>query len=231
MLAKIENALSMDILRREQQRIGGLIKDNKLFPIGPHLSALLPLEPATDLQRRWHVVQTEPQQESDVAEQIDKAKLDVFYPREPGKVRVGQRGQAHRHRPVMRPMLPGYVFAGFDVGWDPWECIIDKGDGKPMRGAVRLIKIGERPVPVPEWQIDHLRMLETKLAGGECRKASPTILVTLKSLVKILEPFAFAGLFGTVEQIDQKQRLIGVEIDIFGRLVPLSLTPEQVEAV
>jgi transcriptional antiterminator RfaH len=223
MLAKSEDDLSMQILRREQQRIGGLIKDGKLFPIGPHLTALLPLQPASDLQRRWHVVQTEPQQEGKVAEELDESKFDVFNPQVPKRIRVNPV----RHRTVKRPMLPGYVFVGFDVRAEPWWDRI-----RDMRGVLRLLQIGERPVPVPNPVIEHLRTVEVEENDGTGRPAKgPAITLKIGQFVRILEPFCFAGLFGNVTSIDDKAREIGVEIDIFGRMVPLRLEPEQMEVV
>lgn len=204
-------------LRTLQGKIGGEIIGDKLMPIGPYLSALLPLDPATELHRRWYVVQVEPQQECKVADAIVKMKLDVFNPQQPRKVRVNPC----RHRMVKRPLVPGYVFAGFDMR-ERWQAVID------IHGAVRLIMIGERPVPVPEKFIEHLRQKEIEENGG-CATKGPKIRLVVGQFVRILEPVAFAGLWGVVIEIDEEKRKIKVEIDIFGRPVPVELEPEQVE--
>lgn len=220
MLARNDD-IGLQALRHLQLKIGGNIVDQKLVPIGPHLSALRPTEPQSNLHRRWHVVQTEPQQEKEVAKHLDKeCKLDAFCPCEPARVRVNPM----KHRTVSRPMMRGYVFAGFDVICDKWEAISD------LRGVVRLLMIELRPVPIPEAVIEYIRRKELELAGGRLWKGHP-IALNIGAMVRILEPFAFAGLFGHTVEIDQKKQIVDVEIDIFGRKVKLSLAPEQVEMV
>lgn len=221
MLAKVQDNLSMAALRSLQSEIGGEIRDGKLFPIGPHLSALLPLEPASDLQRRWHVVQTESQQEGKVETELLKIKLDAYNPKEARKVRVNT---AH-HRTVMRPMLTGYVFAGFDVSAksDKWQDIPE------MRGVIRLLMIEERPVPITDEVMARLRTREAERSDGLFHNIPETIKIG--GIVRILEPFCFQGLFGKVVDLDLKKREISVEIDIFGRKSPLLLTPEQIEVM
>lgn len=220
--------LSMDILRREQLRIGGQIRNGALHPIGPFLSALRPLEPAADLHRRWHVVQVKPQQEVTVAEELKEAHLDVFAPVRPQRIRVS----AIRHRIAMRPMLPGYLFAGFDAEHERWDTIRD------MRGVLRVLmldhitgdKSERRPIPILQAVIDHLRKRELDLAGRGARK-HPAIALIKGALVRVLEPVSFAGLFGHIVGINHQAHSLCVEIDMFGRLVPSWLLPEQVEAM
>lgn len=192
-----------------------------LHPIGPHLSALRPLEPECDVHRRWHVVQTEPQQEKNVGERLrEECKLDAFCPTEPRMVRVNPV----KHRMTFRPMLPGYVFAGFDPWWDRWQVI------PRLRGVLRLLMIEQRPVPIPDPIIDHIRNREIEMAGGRIAKGPP-ITIRVGALLRILDPFSFAGLFGHAVEIDQDEHRLCVEIDIFGRMVPLWLAPEQLEPV
>lgn len=209
-------------LRWLQRKVGGQIHGDKLVPIGPFLTALAPLKPECDLRREWYVVQVEPQQEARVAASIADARLDVFSPTIPKRIRVNK----HLHRIARRPMLVGYVFAGFDVREEEilWGKIGD------MRGVLRLLTIGERPVPVPGPIIDHLRTKEIELSGGPISKGPP-ITMKVGVYARILEPLAFAGLFAPIVSVDQKARRVGIELDIFGRKVPLLLEPESVEAV
>lgn len=208
-------------LRWLQRRIGGTIRGDKLIPIGPFLSALNPLEPASELQRRWHVVQVEPQQEAAVREKLIGLGLDVFSPVVPKRVRVNK----HMHRIVFRPMLVGYTFVGFDHREEfRWGKI------SQVRGVLKLLTIGERPVPVPDAVIEHLRAKEIELSGSAPSKGPP-ITLAVGTYARIIEPLAFAGLFGKVVRVDQRARKVGVEIDLFGRMVPLLLEPESVEVV
>jgi transcription antitermination factor NusG len=221
MLARNDPNIPIDLLRHAEALAIEEWGADALRPIGPHLTALLPLEPATDLQRRWHVVQTEPQQETDVSKRLEKEwRLDVFCPREPKRVRVNPV----KHRTEMRPLLPGYIFVGFDVVYDRWREI------PRLRGVLRLMMIALRPVPILDSVIEHIRRKEIELSGGRMSKRPPIVMAT-GILVRILEPLCFAGLFGFVTGIDQRQGVVCAEIDIFGRKVPLRLEPEQVETL
>lgn len=205
-----------------QRKIGGEIRGNKLYPIGPFLTALRPLDPACSLQRRWHVVQVEPQQEAKVTRALLGEGMDVFSPTVPRRIRVNRV----MHRIVQRPMLVGYTFVGFDAVGEEHRW----GKIGEMRGVLRLLTIGERPVPVPNEIIDHLKRKEVELSGGPVSRGPP-ITLNVGAIARIIEPLSFAGLFGKVVSVDQKARRVGVELDIFGRMVPLLLEPESVEAV
>jgi len=218
-MAKAEDTPRVDALRLLQSKIGGDIVDNKLLPIGPYLTALRPLEPAVNLQRRWHVVQTEPQQEGKVETALKDMNLDAYNPKEPRKVRK----RAEFYRTVFRPMLTGYLFAGFDVDADSWQGIPE------MRGVIRLLMIEERPVPIADYVMVHLRTREAERSNGRC--ANIPIDIKIGVIVRILEPFSFQGLFGKVADINLKRREIGVDIDIFGQKVALRLPPEQIEVM
>lgn len=192
---------------------------NALRPIGPHLAALCPLRPPCDLQRRWHVVHTEPQQEIKVAERVDAAHMDAYLPKEPKSVRIN----TVKRRTILRPMLPGYVFVGFDIRFDPWESICD------MRGVLKLFMIALRPVPIPDKAIDRIREKEVETLTGKRRL--PVIAFKIGGLVQIIEHLSFQGLLGpAVDIIRAKQRLV-VELDIFGQKTPVELSVDQVRAI
>lgn len=203
-----------------QNKFGGIIQDDKLYPLAPVLSHLEPLEPASDLNRQWHVVQCEPSQEARVADGlVRECKFDCYYPTESRKIRVNPL----RHRNVERPMMPGYVFAGFDPS-EHWYQISE------LRGVIRLLKIGEQPAPVADRVIEHIRGLEIKRRGNTLKR-KPMILLKPGTCVRLKEPLAYAGLLGFVTEVNQEQGKISVELELFGRRVPHWLQPEQVEAV
>lgn len=192
-----------------------------LLPIAPYLSALRPLEPESQLQRRFHVAQVEPQQENDVEKRLrEDHRFDTFNPKEPKKVRVNPV----RHRTVWRPMLVGYVFVGFDPSAENWQVI------PQIRGVLRLLMVEMRPVPILGAVIDHIRQVEVERSSGRCAKRV-AISIAVGTLVRILDPFCFAGLFGHVTKIDQDKQKVHVDVDIFGRATPLGLSPDQVEVI
>ena len=227
-MAKVEDAVSMEILRREQQRIGGEIKGDKLFPIARFLTPLLPLVPACDLVRRWHVVQTEPQQELTVAKELEKAKFDAWCPKEPKKRRL----RAERYCTVQRPMLPGYVLAGFDARREPWQAIratqIIHGERiEGMRGVVRLFMISMRPVPIGEKEIARLQFEETERSSGRRAKSCDPSLQPDMLLRVLAGPFS--GFLGFA--IEVRKHDVLVELDIFGRKTRSTMGPDQFEPV
>ena len=156
----VANAIDLELGRHAMEL--ALEKWGKPKPIGPHLSVLLPLVPKSDLQRRWHVVQTEPQQESKVADRISEADVDSYAPTQPKSIRmsIGKR------KIIRRPMLPGYIFVGFDARFDPWESICD------MRGVLKLFMVALRPVPVLDEQIERIRLRQKwkSITGAGCRR-------------------------------------------------------------
>jgi transcription termination/antitermination protein NusG len=195
--------------------------ENTMLPIGPYLTALQPLEPQCDLIRQWHVVQTEPQQETKVAELLKAAKMDSYCPQQPRSVRVN----AICRRTVMRPMLVGYVFAGFDVRFDRWELIRD------MRGVLKLIQVKERPLPIAFGELDFIRLREAELTNGKNPKRPP-IPHKIDDVVQLTEDaWSWSGCFGRVTKLLASQDRIVVGIDVFGRVTPVEVSVNQVRAV
>ena len=220
-MAPYDGTIAQSALRSLQARIGGDIRGEKLYPIGPFVTALAPLRPESELQRRWHVVQCEPSQEARVADGLERElKFDCYYPVEHKKIRV----HALRHKIVSRPMLPGYVFGGFDAQCERWWDI------SSLRGAVRVLKIGDNPAPVSDRIIEHLRRLEIE-RRGKTNIQRPPILLKVGACVRLLEPLSYAGLLGFVQVVDQDRGRVAIELELFGQRVPHWLRPEQVEAV
>jgi len=220
----------MRALRLLQKKIGGEIKGDKLLPIGSSLTPLMPLVPASDLQRQWHIVQVEPQREFEVARQIRKEGFDAWCPTCPRKVRI----RAERYRNVEKPILACYVFAGFDGDHEPWHVIrgsqiVEGRFSEGMRHVVRLLKIGLRPAPLGEKEVARLQHIEAEEASGRRIKVG-AIPLELGALVRITEG-PFASFLGFVLSIHDGKNEVQVEIDIFGRKTRVTLAYEQLEAV
>lgn len=200
----------------------------KLKPIGPYLIGQI-VEyvgtPATNRRRyelslrRWHVVQTEAMQETRVEEALEDLNFGTYLPREPKKVRaIGER-----YRTCMKPMLRGYVFAGFDTANDPWREI------SSMRGVIRLFKINEYPVHVGEWEMQCVREAEAIALVGKVRHL-PSPLPKVGNFVQVKEG-PFAMFFGFVVEVMEKRRSVKVEVNLMRQLIPVELEAHQVEVV
>ena len=200
----------------------------KLKPIGPYVIGQIVDyvgTPETKLrryqisQRRWHVVQIEPQQEKRVEKSLEDANFATYVPRIPSKVRIVRE----RYRTSMRPMLIGYLFAGFDPLAEPWQDIQD------MRGVVRLFMIDERPVPLGEWEVQCIREAEARELEGKTRKA-PLLAVRVGNFVQVKDG-PFAVFFGFVKAVNERHGTAKVEVNIFGRLTPVDLQADQLDVV
>jgi transcriptional antiterminator NusG len=199
----------------------------KLKPIGPYVIGQFVEyvgKPSTDQrrytlsQRRWHVVQTEPQQETRVEGELEDRGFGSYLPRVPKKVRIVRE----RYRNVMRPMLTGYVLAGFGPQ-EVWQTIID------IRGVLRLFMVDGRPVPVGELEMQCLREAEERERQGKPR-ASKLIAMKAGDFVQVKDG-PFASFFGMVAEVDAKKYRLKVDVDIFGRSTPITLDCDQVEVV
>jgi transcriptional antiterminator NusG len=198
----------------------------KLKPIGPFLKGeiydYIGL-PSTTLRRyslstrRWHVVQTEPQQEARVEAALEDARFGSYVPRVPKKIRIVRE----RYRTVMRPMLVGYVLAGFGPE-EEWEPIMD------MRGVLRVFMINSRPVPIGATEMQRIWEAEERERQG--KKRVSRFLPDIMDFVQIKEG-PFAHFFGSVIEVDGEKFRVKVEIDIFGRPTPVELAGDQFEVV
>lgn len=220
----LDRLLARDVLRRERDRSGGKIIGKKLYPLTPILTLVKPLDFKHPLQRAWYVIQTEPHREQLAHDELIDRKFDCYWPKH--TVRVTRRSgfdRRPRHILIERSLFPSYVFAGFDVACETWQII------QTLRGVHRILMLDMRPVPVPFHIVEHVRQREAESKMPEKRrpstwKASPFARGTI---VRILEPLSFAGLFGEVVALEHDR--IRVEIDLFGRKVPLEIQPSNVE--
>lgn len=199
----------------------------KLKPIGPYLIGQVVEyigRPASALRRyhlsarRFHVVQTEPQQERRVEDSLEEMGFGSFVPRVPKKVRIIRE----RYRTVMRPMLVGYVLAGFAPD-EEWQQITY------MRGVLRLFMIDDRPIPVGEFEMQCLREAEQRECAGT-ERTRKALWLKVDDFVQVKEG-PFSSFFGLVVEVDQKRGVAKVEIDIFGRPTPVELEGDQVEVI
>lgn len=213
----LDRQLVQNILRREKETLGGKIVGNKLYPIGPLLTALLPLEPQADVIRSWYVVQTISQQELTAETELRAVGFDVFAPKVTTRqARRSMFGQS-KHVLVTKPLMPGYLFTGFDVARESWQLVND------LRGIHRILMVDLRPVPIAHAVINYIRMREAQLRTTP--KPLPPSNIKVGAMVRIIEPLAFAGLFGFVTAVGQPN--VRVEIELFGRMVPLQIRPDK----
>ena len=131
----------------------------------------------------WFVVQTKPMAEGEVVARLNKAGLEVFYPR----IKTVVRG---RRRPVerLKSLFPAYIFVHIEFeNHDIYHML------KYTRGVNRLLGVGGRPCPVPDALVEVIKervndqgVLEQQLTykkGDQVRLVSGP----LRDLVGVLE--------------------------------------------
>lgn len=218
---KIKKALARQALKHLQSRIGGHIKAGglRLHSVHDAFAEIVLPEPELSLSRRCYLLQTAPQKENRVQDALLDAGLDAYLPKEPVSVRLN----GMTRRTTTRPMLPGYLFPIFDVHRDRWQSIPE------MRHVIRLFMIEERPVPIPDSAIEHIRAREIEASmRGKARRAAPWI--KLGAWVQFVE-MPWIGLVGQVETLLEGRERIKVAIDLFGRQTPVEVSVNQVRAV
>lgn len=185
--------------------------------------------------RRWHVVHVAPQREGDVKDDIEALGMAGYVPMMPHIVCVSG---GLRNYTVWRPLFPGYVFAAFDPNGTLWQSIRSRhidplsiDDQSGIEGVVWLFMLELRPLPLPDKVMRDIRDIEAELAMHGRRRKRVPLAVQVGTLLQITHPSPFAGLFGYVTAIDDKERSIEVEVDIFGRPTKVSLPPEHVQIV
>lgn len=207
-----------------------MVSPSKLKPLGPvfvgQIVGYVEREQeqvrALMSSRRFHIVQVHSQQEGRVASDIeDDLGMAAYCPREPVSVRVN----AHKHRKVMRPMFPGYIFAGFDPAREEWGKI-----NRDIKGIIRLFKIDERPVSIPVAAMERIRAKEAELANGRCANVS-MVNAKVGDIVRLVECGVYTGLFAPVSEINEALARVCVALELMGRPSAFWCNPEQIEVV
>ena len=163
----------------------------------------------------WFALLTRSNFEQTVYSNISKKKIDAFLPstRKPSK-------RKDRKLMIETPLFPGYVFV---------KSTMAPADQLPILktlGAVRLLGNSAGPVPIPEQQIESLKLLTSvtqDLVTGsiiELKKGDPVI---------ILEG-PMAGLKGDFFEHKGKGRVI-IKVDLLGRYAGVEVDSDVVEKI
>jgi transcription termination/antitermination protein NusG len=167
------------------------------------------------------VVATEPQQEAAAAAGLIGRRIPAYCPQEPKSI----RSNYHKRRVVLRPMIVGYMFAGYDGTDKAWHRI------HGVRGVRRILSINDKPVTVPVAALSFIRTKEAEaMANFGTRKRIP-MPCKLGDWVQIVEHPSFTGLFGRVAQLLAERERIVLHVDLFGRQTPVEVSANQVRVV
>ncbi|MGE0457319.1 MAG: transcription termination/antitermination protein NusG [Bauldia sp.] len=97
-------------------------------------------------ERRWYVVQTQPNREGLAETHLRRQAFETFQPLQRRTTR-----HARQFRTREAPLFPRYLFVAFDIGRDRWRSI------NGTLGVVRLLTAGNAPLAVPRGTVEQLQ--------------------------------------------------------------------------
>jgi transcriptional antiterminator RfaH len=172
----------------------------------------------------WYVVATEPAKEYRVRDRLMLEGWSAWLP-ECVIVRQHKRHAGLSSR-LKGPLFPGYLFTRLDLSVARWRLLEDEDHREA--GIARLLRHDDRPVPVPDADIERLRLLVAEDGGaliierGRLRKK----LIAGEPLRVIAGPFAgFSALYDGAEARDR----INILLDILGATRVVAVAEAQVE--
>jgi transcriptional antiterminator RfaH len=160
--------------------------------------------------KRWYVVYTNIKCEFRAEKGLRAKGYDVFLPRAKLWIR-----HARRKKERVVPLLPRYLFVGFDINLMPWYEI------RNTDGVEGVLSNNSIPVPIPAAAIDDLRAMQEI---GVFDETTEVLRLKEGDPVRMVKG-PFAGHFCTLKSARGKKR-VEVILSLFGRenvlCVPLS---------
>lgn len=174
------------------------------------------------MEHKWYIVHAYSNFEKKVAESIKMAAKEkgledlfgeVFVPTEEVvEVRRGRKINTERR------FFPGYVLVKMALNDDTYHLIKDTPKVTGFLGQ------GNKPVPVPQKDVDRIRGVMTDSA----ERPRPTVTFEIGENVRVTDG-PFASFSGVVEDVDENAARLKVAVSIFGRATPVELEFTQVE--
>jgi transcription antitermination factor NusG len=168
---------------------------------------------------RWYACYTRARHEKRVHGLLERKGMESYLPLMPRESQW-----ADRRKTVLWPLFPGYVFARFSLR-DMHEVVVTPG-------LATILKLNGLPVPIPDGELDNVRLLVSAAgrAGIEPEPLQP--LVQPGHWVRV-EDGPFTGLEGQVVQRRGRTRVRvelratghAVEVDIDERALRLADAP------
>jgi transcriptional antiterminator RfaH len=163
---------------------------------------------------RWYVAHTLPHAETKASLHLRRQGFDVYLPRY-----LKQRRHARRVETIAAPLFPRYLFVTIDMATQRWLSI------DSTFGVTRLVRVGDRPAPVPQSVIDALKGRENS-AGIVQLDRRPRFLPGDK--IRVVGG-AFCDCYGLYEGMSARER-VAILLDLLGRKVRVILDTEIIEA-
>lgn len=163
----------------------------------------------------WYVVHTQLNGERRAELNLRRQGFRTYLPRY-----LRSRRHARRTEIVSRPLFPRYLFVALDLDCDRWRSI------SSTFGVSQLLLAGERPVPVPEFVVEHIRSREN--SEGHVALGLPAGVST-GSCVRLIDG-VFADAKGVLERIADDRR-VAILLELLGREVRVFVPTSSLSAL
>jgi transcription antitermination factor NusG len=157
----------------------------------------------------WYAAYTLPRHEKAVAEQLGLRQVETFLP-----LYLSLRRWAERRALVQMPLFPGYVFVRTSAG--------DRIRVLEHPSVLRLLTFNGRPAPLPDGEIERLRV------GLELGKAEPFPFLIPGKRVRV-KSGPLAGLEGIILRRKGRMRLV-VSVEAIHRSIIFDLDAPDLES-
>jgi len=105
----------------------------------------------------WYALQHKPAQGDRAVQHLQNQEIACFHPKiEVEKIKAGKRTRK------LEPLFPGYVFVNLDQSDPMWAKL------RSTRGVLRIVSFANRPAPIDDAVIAHIKNSMDKVAeqGG-----------------------------------------------------------------
>jgi len=163
--------------------------------------------------KRWYALYVQPRKEKVVEKGLLKMGYEVYLP-----IRTELRQWKDRKKKVEVPLFTSYIFTHIKER-DIWNIV-------QVSGCIKFIWFNGKPCPIPDNQIDSIKMLLKKNVDIECEN---NIIPSKGDRVRITEG-PFAGLVGIIKNGGVKNNF-AVRIDSLGIDLTITLDKTNIELV
>ena len=181
------------------------------------------LEPATNPDFRWYVVQAysgmERAAERNIQERIARAGVQHKFGRilipteEVVEVKGGQK------KTTERKFFPGYVLVEMIMDDDTWHLVKQTSKVTGFVGGAR-----NRPVPISQVEVE--KIVSQMQEGSE--KPRHKVAFEVGEMIRVKEG-PFTDFNGSIEEVNYEKNKLRVSVTIFGRATPVELEFSQIE--
>ncbi len=164
----------------------------------------------------WYALYTRSRHEKRVAETLEQRGFDTYLPLVP---RVSEWHD--RKKTVHWPLFPGYVFVRFRLA--------DASRVLAVPGSVQVIGVAGRPAPIPDEEIDNVRLFAACLTEtGIVPRPAPPVE---RGQRVVVQSGPFSGVRGVVlEHRGTGRVLIQIGLAAIGQALKIELDPKDLEA-